>query len=105
MVMVPPKMAQKPIGMSKRDSGMVVRREIRLTTGKNKAAAPMFCMKLEIQATQTDKITVIRPSVLPATFNILPAITPITPVLSRPAPIIITAIIDITALDEKPSNN
>ena len=48
MVIVPPKIAQNPIGMSKRDRGMAVRRDIRLATGKNKAAAPMFCIKLEI---------------------------------------------------------
>ena len=46
----------------------------------------------------------MRFSVRPANFKINAANLPITPVLSKPAPIIITAIIEITALLEKPEN-
>ena len=45
IVMVPPKIAQKPIGISSRLSGSSVRTDMRLTTGRNRAAAPTFCMK------------------------------------------------------------
>ena len=48
IVTVPPRIAQKPIGINRRPAGIPVRREILLTTGKNNAAAPMFCIKLEI---------------------------------------------------------
>ena len=40
--MVPPKIAQKPIGISSRDIGTDVRTAMRLTTGRNNAAAPTF---------------------------------------------------------------
>ena len=104
MVIVPPKIAQKPIGISNRDIGNSVRTEIRLTTGKNNAAAPTFCMKDEITPTEPAIIGMIFFSVLPPTLNIYPAIIDINPVLSRPAPIIMTAIIEITALEANPSN-
>ena len=59
-VIVPPRIAQKPIGISKRLMGSSVRTEIRLTTGKNNAAAPTFCMKLEIKPTVPEMIGMIR---------------------------------------------
>ena len=65
MVMVPPRIAQNPIGISRRESGMPVRVEIRLTTGRNRAAAPMFCMKLEMAPTVPEMMGMIRFSVPP----------------------------------------
>ena len=65
MVIVPPRIAQKPIGIRRRDRGMPVRAEIRLTTGRNSAAAPMFCMKLEMTPTVPEMIGMIRRSVFP----------------------------------------
>ena len=105
IVMVPPKIAQKPIGINKRDSDISVLTDIRLATGKKSAAAPTFCIKDEITPTEPDIMGIIRRSVLPPIFKMYPATFDINPVLSRPAPMIIIAIIEITALDAKPSNN
>jgi len=105
IVTVPPRMAQKPIGISSRDIGILVRLLIRLTTGKKSAAAPTFCMKLEIRPTAPDMSGVIRLSVVPPLRSIQFATRFMSPVLSSPAPIIITAIIDITALLENPSKS
>ena len=104
MVMVPPRIAQKPMGISRRDIGSPVRAEMRLTTGRNSAAAPTFCMKLEMTPTAPDIAGMTRASVRPAYFRMAPATRPIRPVLSSPAPMIITAMMDITALLEKPMN-
>ena len=104
IVIVPPKMAQNPIGIKRRESGISVLTEILLTTGRNKAAAPTFCIKLEITPTLLETIGTMRASLLPPCFNIVAATLLIKPVLSRPAPIIMTAIIESTALDEKPVN-
>ena len=105
MVMVPPKIAQNPIGISKRDIGRSVRTEIRLTTGKNSAAAPTFCMNEEMIPTDPEIIGMILASVAPPSLRIKPATLDIKPVLSSPAPIIMTAIMEMTALDAKPSNS
>ena len=51
MVMVPPRIAQKPIGISMRDCAMLVRTETRETTGRNRAVAPMFWIIPEIPPT------------------------------------------------------
>ena len=67
MVMVPPRIAQKPIGISRREREMPVRVEIRLTTGRKSAAAPMFCMKLEMTPTVPEMMGMMRFSVLPPT--------------------------------------
>ena len=67
IVIVPPRIAQKPIGISRRERGMPVRVEIRLTTGRNRAAAPMFCMKLEMTPTVPEMMGMIRSSVFPPT--------------------------------------
>ena len=104
IVMVPPKIAQNPIGINNLDIGISVRAEIRLTTGKNNAAAPTFCKKLEMNPTVPDTTGIIRFSVDPPNFSMRAATVFIKPVLSNPAPIIITAIIEITALEAKPSN-
>src|SRR6056300_141027 len=105
IVTVPPKIAQKPIGISKRDIGKPERAEIRETTGKNKAAAPTFCMNDEIKPTVAEMIGMMRASVVPPTFRIKAATLVMMPVLAKPAPMIMTAMIDITAFDEKPLNN
>ncbi len=104
MVTVPPSIAQKPMGMSRRDMGSPDRAEMRFTTGRNRAAAPTFCMNEEMIPTVADMIGIMRPSVVPPTLRMKVATLLMTPVLSRPAPMIITAIIEMTALDEKPSN-
>ena len=104
MVMVPPQIAVKPIGISRRDIGRPERAEMRLTTGRNSAAAPTFCMKDEIRPTVPETIGMMRLSALPPMCRMKPATFDMTPVLSRPAPMIITAMIDITALLLKPSN-
>jgi len=61
-------------------------------------------MKDEITPTDPEIIGIIRFSEEPPTFRIKAATLLIIPVLSRPAPIIITATIEITALLENPSN-
>ena len=104
MVMVPPRMAQKPIGISSRDMGSLVRAEMRLTTGRNSAAAPTFCMNDEITPTVPEISGMMRVSVLPPMRMIKAATRDMMPVLSSPAPMIMTAMIEITALDANPSN-
>ena len=81
------------------------RAEIRDTTGRNSAAAPTFCMKEDITPTVPEMIGMMRPSVVPPTWRIPAATWLITPVLSRPAPMIMTAMMETTALLAKPSNS
>jgi hypothetical protein len=83
---------------------MPVRVEMRLTTGRNRAAAPTFCMKLDITATVPDTIGMMRFSLLPPILNMCAASLVSSPVRSRPAPRIMTAIMEMTALLAKPSN-
>ena len=64
-VMVPPRMAQNPIGMTSRDMGIRVRKEMRDTTGRNNAAAPTFCMNEDMTATVPALSVTIFFSVLP----------------------------------------
>ena len=104
IVTVPPRIAQKPIGISRRDIGRPERAEIRDTTGRNRAAAPTFCMNDEMMPTVLEMIGMIPVSVVPRTLRMKAATFNMTPVLSSPAPMIITAMIEITALEEKPSN-
>ena len=70
IVAVPPRMMQKPTGIRRRDMGIPVRAETRLTTGRNNAATPMFCMKLEASAAIADMSGLIRVSVLPPILRI-----------------------------------
>jgi len=70
MVTVPPKIAQKPIGIKRRDMGKPERAEIRLTTGIKRAAAPTFCMKDEIKPTVLETIGIIRFSDVPPIFKL-----------------------------------
>ena len=70
IVIVPPKIAQNPIGIKRRDIGTEVRTATRLTTGRNRAAAPTFCMKDEMTPTVVEISAIRRDSVLPPTFVI-----------------------------------
>jgi len=70
-VTVPPNIAQNPMGMSNRDIGKLERDDILETTGKNRAAAPTFCIKEEIIATVPEIIGIIRDSEVPPIFRIL----------------------------------
>ena len=97
-VMVPPMMAQKPMGIKIRDMGTPILLAIRWAAGKNRAAAPMFCIMLEIMPTVPDMRVITFFSLLPASLIMGPATLFITPVLSSPAPMIITAIMEQTAL-------
>ena len=105
IVIVPPRIAQKPIGISSRDIGISVRIETRLTTGRNNAAAPTFCIKLEIMPTVPEIMSMILDSAVPPNLVIQAATIDMTPVRSKPAPMIITAIIDMTALLANPSKS
>ena len=60
IVMVPPRIAVKPIGISRRDKGIPERAEILATTGKKSAAAPTFCMNDEIKPTVAEITGIIR---------------------------------------------
>ena len=92
------------MGMSSRDIGRPVRFETRETTGRNSAAAPTFCMNDEITPTVVEIMAIRRASVRPPYLVIQTATTDMTPVLSSPAPMIMTAMMEITALLAKPSN-
>ncbi|GIR84960.1 MAG: hypothetical protein CM15mP85_15840 [Rhodobacterales bacterium] len=64
-----------------------------------------FAKKLEITPTLLEKIGTMRASFFCLrALNIVAATLLIKPVLSRPAPIIMTAIIESTALNENPVN-
>ena len=69
MVIVPPSIAVKPIGMSRRDIGNPERDDMRLTTGSNSAAAPTFCMNEEMIPAVPDTMGMMRPSAVPPTFR------------------------------------
>ena len=66
------------------------------------AAAPIFCIKLDIKATVPEISAIILVSLLPASLRICLARIFITPVLSRAAPMMIIAMMDITAFELKP---
>jgi hypothetical protein len=101
--MVPPMMAQKPMGIRMRDTGTSMRLAIRWAAGRKSAAAPMFCIMLEIIPTVPDIKIMILFSLFPASLMMGPATWFITPVLSRPAPMMITAMMEHTALLLKPT--
>ena len=65
IVMVPPRMAQKPMGMTRCAMVRPVRFEMRATTGRNSAVAPTFCMNDDTSPTVDDNRATIRFSVLP----------------------------------------
>ena len=65
IVTVPPRIAQNPMGISNRDIGTPERLLIRDTTGKNNAAAPMFCINDEMKPTVADTIGMTRVSLVP----------------------------------------
>ena len=83
---------------------MPERAEMRLMTGRKSAAAPTFCRKLEITPTVPETIGSTRASVVPPTFRMVAATRFMSPVLSSPAPTIMTAMIEMTAFEAKPSN-
>ncbi len=97
-VSVPPMMAQKPIGMRIRDGTTPTRLDTRSAAGRKRAAAPMFCIMLEITPTVPEMRIMMRFSLAPASLMMGPATWFITPVLSRPAPMMMTAMIEQTAL-------
>jgi hypothetical protein len=101
-VKVPPKMAENPTGMSRSEMGVLVCLLTRWMAGKNRAAAPMFCIKLEMTATAPEKSKMMRRRLEPAIRN--NGLTPrlITPVWLRPWPIMITAMIEMTAVLDSP---
>ena len=70
IVIVPPRIAQNPIGISRRPSPISVLAEILLTTGKKSAAAPTFCINEEMIPTVAPMIGTIRASVAPPIFII-----------------------------------
>ncbi len=101
---VPPRIAQNPIGISSLEMGKFAALDILLMTGRNNAVAPTFCINPEMPPTvdETTGMTVF--SVFPPTFKIPFATAVITPVRSKPAPNIMTAMMAMTALDANPSN-
>jgi len=90
------------MGISIFEMGIFICLHILLVAGRKSAAAPIFCIKLEIKATVPEIRPMILISLLPASLMIWCAKTFITPVLSRPAPIIMMAIIETTALELRP---
>ncbi len=64
----------------------------------------MFCMKLEMPATVMEMAMITRDLLAPATRRIGPTNRLIRPVLSRPAPMMMTAMIEMTALLLMPTN-
>ena len=84
IVRVPPSIAANPIGMRRRDIGILLLVEILRMAGKNKAAAPMFCMKADINPTAEQTVAVNRFSLEPPTRRIGPVIRRITPERSTP---------------------
>ena len=97
-VMVPPRIAQKPMGISISDSEIFMVLLTLLMAGRNKAAAPMFCIKLEIPATVTPIAITTRDELFPAILTTGLTIRLMRAVLSNPAPMMITAMMEITAL-------
>ena len=61
-------------------------------------------MNDEMMPTVAEMMGMMRASVVPPILRMKVAIWLMMPVLSRPAPMIMTAMMEITALEEKPSN-
>ncbi len=100
--MCPPLLRRTLLGIIQADAGILSRREMFRMPGRNSAAAPMFCMNPESTPTEMD-ITPITPDLpVPTFFSTAFENLSIIPVLAIPCPRIITAIIAITALLEKP---
>lgn len=75
---------------------------MRWMAGKNSAAAPTFCMKLEITATVPDNNRMVRRRLSPVRRSRGRMPLMITPVWSRPRPMMMTAMIDTTAVLDSP---
>jgi len=97
-------MAANPIGMMISDGEILLRREIFNMPGKNNAIAPMFWINPERIPTERDKNPIILGFRPPTFSNTSWEKRSITPVFSIPRPMIMTAIITITALLEKPDS-
>lgn len=104
MLNVPPTMAANPIGMIKADAGIVSRREILRIPGKKSAAAPMFCINPESIPTDKDIAPITLDFLVPTFSKTARENRSMMPVLAMPCPKIMTAIIAITALLEKPES-
>ncbi len=98
----PPIIPQNPMGIRILDIGRFNCLLILVAAGKNKDTAPIFCIKLEMEATVADRMIMIRVLLLPANLIISWESIFIRPALSRPAPIMITAIIETTAFEPSP---
>src|SRR5690625_3506676 len=99
MVSEPPTSALKLTGIKSRDDEISSRADSRLTTGMKMAVTPTFCIKPETKPTDAASRVRTRDSCGPPSFRIMEDTRFITPVLSRPAPRIMTAMTAITALD------
>ena len=84
IVIVPPKIAAKPIGIISFDGLIFVFLDIFIRAGKNKAVAPIFCIKEDIRPTVPDTIASIFFWDVPAALVIFSDTTFIIPDLSIP---------------------
>ena len=70
IVRVPPRIAAIPMGMSTRQIGIFNRYDAAiLIPGKNKTAAPVFCITLEIRAIRQEKMITSRFGLLPTNLS------------------------------------
>ena len=105
IVMLVPHRIMHAIGNSRRLSGRPVRALMRLTTGRNSADSAWLWTTADRLPTIALISSDTRDSTPPARRRMNEAALFSTPVRSRPAPMIITAINEITALPAKPSNS
>ena len=61
-------MAEKPMGIRSLETGTCNLLDIRTTAGRKSAAAPMFCIKLDMTPTVEDMRAIILVSDLPASL-------------------------------------
>ena len=99
----PPVMAQNPMGIRILAAEILSCLLMRMVAGRKTAAAPIFCIRLEITATVAETISIIRFSPVPAILIICVATVFITPVFFNPAPIIIMAMMETTASELNPA--
>ncbi len=66
----PPVIAANPMGIKILLAAMFNSLEMRIVAGRNRAAAPIFCIKLEITDTVDEIMSIIRVSLRPATLII-----------------------------------
>jgi hypothetical protein len=92
----------KPMGIIRWEVGIEVCLPILLIAGRNRAAAPIFCITDESRPTVMDTVEMILFSFVPAYLIIVPARRDVIPFLSIPYPRIITDAIATTAFEAKP---